>query len=59
MELSAQLSQKQFLSLQMQQGLELLHAPIMELRRLIASELVTNPVLEEEFFLEPTLPEKK
>jgi len=58
MQLSAQLSQKQFLSLQMQQGLELLHAPIMELRRLIAAELVANPVLEEEFFLEPTLPEK-
>ncbi|KAB2643574.1 MAG: RNA polymerase factor sigma-54 [Verrucomicrobia bacterium] len=58
MQLSAGLSQQQFLSVQMQQGLELLQAPAMELRGLIAAELVANPVLEEEFFLEPTVSEK-
>lgn len=60
MQLSAGLSQQQFLSLQMQQGLQLLQAPVMELRRLVAAELVANPVLEEEVFSSPEIsaPEK-
>jgi RNA polymerase sigma-54 factor len=58
MQLSTGLSQQQVLSLQMKQGLELLQAPVMELRSLIAAELVANPVLEEEFFLESAIPEK-
>ena len=49
MELSAGLSQQQFLSPQMQQGLLLLQAPMMELRQLVSAELAANPVLEEEF----------
>ncbi len=47
MNLSARLSQQQTFSPQMQQGLELLQAPIMQLRGLVAAELVANPVLEE------------
>jgi len=31
----------------MQQGLQLLQAPVLELRQLVAAELATNPVLEE------------
>ncbi|MFZ4116822.1 MAG: RNA polymerase factor sigma-54 [Chthoniobacterales bacterium] len=58
MKLSTGLSQQQVFSLQMQQGLELLQAPMMELRGVIAAELVANPVLEEEFFLKSAIPEK-
>jgi len=40
---------QQTLSPQMQQSLQLLQAPMMELRQLVAAELQVNPVLEEEF----------
>lgn len=49
MNLSAKLSQQQLLSPQMQQGLQLLQAPMMELRQLVSQELIANPMLEEEF----------
>jgi len=39
---------QQTLSPQMQQSLHILQAPLMELRQLVAAELQTNPVLEEE-----------
>jgi RNA polymerase sigma-54 factor len=42
------LALQQTLSPQMQQSLHLLQAPLMELRQLVAAELQTNPVLEEE-----------
>lgn len=54
MRLSAGLSQQHTLSPQMQQGLQLLQAPMMELRQLVEAELVINPLLEEEF-----LPQKE
>lgn len=47
MELSARLSQQHLFSPQMQQGLQLLQAPMMELRGLVTAELATNPILEE------------
>ena len=47
---------QQTLSPQMQQSLNLLQAPLMELRQLVAAELLTNPVLEEE--MRQTPPEK-
>ena len=47
---------QQTLSPQMQQSLNLLQAPLMELRQLVATELLTNPVLEEE--IRQTPPEK-
>lgn len=49
MHLSPKLSQQQLLSPQMQQGLQLLQAPMMELRQLVSQELIANPMLEEEF----------
>jgi len=48
MQLSTKISQQQLLSPQMQQGLQLLQAPMMELRQLVSQELATNPMLEEE-----------
>lgn len=48
MEQSVGLSQQQTLSPQMQQSLQLLQAPTLELRALVAQELESNPVLEEE-----------
>jgi len=48
MELIAGVAQQQTLSPQMQQSLQLLQAPVMELRQLVATELASNPVLEEE-----------
>ncbi|HLB33768.1 MAG: RNA polymerase sigma-54 factor [Verrucomicrobia bacterium RIFCSPHIGHO2_12_FULL_41_10] len=52
MDFSASLSQqqRQTFSPQMQQSLQLLQAPVAELRQLVAAELVCNPVLEEEKF---------
>ena len=41
-------AQQQTLSPQMQQSLQLLQTPVAELRQLVASELASNPVLEEE-----------
>lgn len=42
------LALQQTLSPQMQQSLNILQAPLMELRQLVAAELEANPVLEEE-----------
>jgi RNA polymerase sigma-54 factor len=47
MNISAQLSQQQLLSPQMQQGLQLLQATAIELRQLLSQELIANPILEE------------
>jgi len=47
MEQTQGLSLQQALSPQMQQSLHLLQAPILELRQLVAAELMVNPVLEE------------
>ena len=48
MELIAGVAQQQVLSPQMQQSLQLLQAPVAELRQLVATELAANPILEEE-----------
>jgi RNA polymerase sigma-54 factor len=48
MELIAGVAQQQVLSPQMQQSLQLLQAPVAELRQLVANELAANPLLEEE-----------
>lgn len=48
MEQGLGLSLQQTLSPQMQQSLQLLQAPVLELRALVAHELESNPVLEEE-----------
>lgn len=48
MELIAGVAQQQVLSPQMQQSLQLLQAPVAELRQLVAAELASNPLLEEE-----------
>ena len=48
MDLSMGVAQQQTLSPQMQQSLQLLQTPVAELRQLVASELASNPVLEEE-----------
>lgn len=48
MQLSPKLSQQQLLSPQMQQGLKLLQAPMMEFRQFVSQELIANPMLEEE-----------
>jgi RNA polymerase sigma-54 factor len=47
MEFIAGLAQQQALSPQMQQSLQLLQTPVAELRQLVASEMASNPVLEE------------
>ncbi len=48
MELIAGVAQQQTLSPQMQQSLMLLQTPVAELRQMVAAELASNPVLEEE-----------
>jgi len=48
MELIAGVALQQALSPQMQQSLQLLQAPVAELQQLVASELASNPLLEEE-----------
>jgi RNA polymerase sigma-54 factor len=48
MELIAGFAQQQTLSPQMQQSLQLLQTPVAELRQMVAAELASNPVLEEE-----------
>ena len=52
MELIAGVAQQQVLSPQMQQSLQLLQAPVAELRQLVARELASNPVLEEDLSAE-------
>ncbi|MDR3404499.1 MAG: RNA polymerase factor sigma-54 [Chthoniobacter sp.] len=55
---SQTLSQQQVLAPQLQQSLQILQAPMLELRNLIQQELCTNPTLEEEIS-EPTIEDKK
>ena len=52
------LSMQQTLAPQLQQSLQILQAPILELRNLIQAELAVNPVIEEER-TEPTLEDKQ
>ena len=52
------LSQNQVLAPQLQQSLQILQAPMLELRNLIQQELCTNPTLEEDQ-MEPTIEDKK
>jgi len=52
------LSLQQTLAPQLQQSLQILQAPILELRNLIQAELSVNPVIEEER-TEPTLEDKQ
>src|ERR1041385_2062720 len=52
------LSQQQVLAPQLQQSLQILQAPMLELRNLIQQELCTNPTLEEDIS-EPTIEDKK
>ena len=52
------LSQQQVLAPQLQQSLQILQAPMLELRNLVQQELQTNPTLEEEHS-EPTIEDKQ
>src|SRR4028119_93264 len=52
------LSQQQVLAPQLQQSLQILQAPMLELRNLIQQELQTNPTLEDEHG-EPTIEDKQ
>ena len=50
--------QDQVLAPQLQQSLQILQAPMLELRNLVQQEIQTNPVLEEEL-TEPTIEDKQ
>jgi RNA polymerase sigma-54 factor len=52
------LSQSQVLAPQLQQSLQILQAPMLELRNLIQQEIQTNPTLEDES-IEPTIEDKQ
>jgi len=52
------LSQQQVLAPQLQQSLQILQVPMLELRNLIQQEMESNPVLEDEM-IEPSLDERK
>lgn len=52
------LSQQQVLAPQLQQSLQILQAPMLELKNLVQQELQTNPTLEEEHS-EPTIEDKQ
>ena len=52
------MSQNQVLAPQLQQSLQILQAPMLELRNLIQQELCSNPTLEEDQ-MEPTIEDKK
>ena len=58
MQQSQNLSLQQTLAPQLQQSLQILQAPILELRNLIQAELSVNPVIEEER-TEPSLEDKQ
>ena len=55
---SQSLSQQQVLAPQLQQSLQILQAPMLELRNLIAQEVEGNPVLEEDI-VEPTVEDRQ
>jgi RNA polymerase sigma-54 factor len=52
------MSQTQVLAPQLQQSLQILQAPMLELRTLIQQEVISNPTLEEDE-MEPTIEDKK
>src|SRR3982750_3310764 len=52
------LSQQQVLAPQLQQSMQILQAPMLELRNLVQQELQTNPTLEDESN-EPTIEDKQ
>ena len=52
------LSQQQVLAPQLQQSLQILQAPMLELRNLIQQEIQTNPVVEEEI-TEPSIEDRQ
>ena len=52
------LSQQQVLAPQLQQSLQILQAPMLELRNLIQQEIQTNPTLEDDSN-EPTIEDKQ
>ena len=52
------LSQQQVLAPQLQQSLQILQVPMLELRNLIQQEMVSNPVLEDDS-LEPSVEDRK
>jgi RNA polymerase sigma-54 factor len=58
MQQTQSLSQVQVLAPQLQQSLQILQAPMLELRNLIQQEIQTNPVIEEEI-TEPSLEERQ
>ena len=58
MQQNLNVSLQQMLAPQLQQSLQILQAPMLELRNLIQQELRTNPTLEEEI-TEPTIEDKK
>ena len=55
---SQSMTQNQVLAPQLQQSLQILQAPMLELRNLIQQELCSNPTLEEDQ-MEPTIEDKK
>lgn len=55
---SQSMTQNQVLAPQLQQSLQILQVPMLELRNLIQQELCSNPTLEEEQ-MEPTIEDKK
>jgi RNA polymerase sigma-54 factor len=52
------LSQQQVLAPQLQQSLQILQAPVLELKNIIQQEMQTNPTLEEEI-VEPTVEDRQ
>src|SRR5688500_10252868 len=58
MQQTQNLSMQQVLAPQLQQSLQILQVPTLELRNLIQQELQTNPILEEEL-TEPTIEDKQ
>src|SRR5215217_4793829 len=52
------LSQQQVLAPQLQQSLQILQAPMLELRNLIQQEIQTNPTIEEDR-MEPTIEDRQ
>ena len=58
MHLEQRIQQGQILAPQLQQSLQILQVPMLELRNLVQQEIQTNPVLEEEL-TEPTIEDKQ
>src|SRR5207302_8857223 len=58
MQQNLSVSMQQVLAPQLQQSLQILQAPMLELRNLVQQEIQTNPVLEEEL-TEPTIEDKQ